>query len=166
MRLAVDGGACDIVPVGFDAMARPRGARIAVLTISSLHFRLLIALRFVDDDATRGYFVGANARQPLHEVFMEIANLCCGAMNQALAEHFPDLGMSTPYLLDGASIDALSALEPGHLAAFDVTVGASVRIGATLCVCANGPVDFHVDVHALERENSAVAETAGELEFF
>ncbi|MGU7772047.1 hypothetical protein ACV229_17985 [Burkholderia sp. MR1-5-21] len=162
-RLASGGGACDIVPAADDA---PRGGRakqklpeqVAVLTISALHFRLLLALRFSDDDATRRYFTG-NAQQPLQEAFMEVANLCCGAMNQALTAPFPDLGMSTPYLLSGASIDYLPALAPDHVAAFDVTLDGMVRIGATLCVCANAPVDFHVP-------ESAVVDTGGELELF
>ncbi|RQS74465.1 hypothetical protein DID96_06315 [Burkholderia sp. Bp8963] len=162
-RLATGGGTCDIVPAADEP---PRNSRaksktpeqVAVLTISALHFRLLLALRFRDDDATRRHFAG-NAQQPLHEAFMEVANLCCGAINQALIEPFPDLGMSTPYLLSSASIDYLSALAPGHVAAFDVTLDGAVRIRATLCVCANAPVDFHVP-------ETALVETGGELELF
>ncbi|AJY09996.1 hypothetical protein K6W16_15210 [Burkholderia dolosa] len=178
-RLA-SGGACEIRPTHAEphdpstdtradrSHANARAARnardhVAVLTISALHFRLLLALRFSDDDATRRYFVGATqaggAQRPLPEAFMEVANLCCGAINQALTAPFPDLGMSTPYLLSGASIDYLTALKPDHLAAYDVTLGGDVRIGATLCVCANAPVDFHVP-------ETAAADTGGELELF
>ncbi|WP_175834896.1 hypothetical protein [Burkholderia anthina] len=174
-RLA-SGGACEIRPAADDAhgtshepsRAKSRSTpkvpeHVAVLTISALHFRLLLALRFRDDDATRRHFAaatpGASAQRPLPEAFMEIANLCCGAINQALIAPFPDLGMSTPYLLSGASIDYLPALHPDHVAAYDVTLGGDVRIGATLCVCANAPVDFHVP-------DAAAVDTGGELELF
>jgi len=173
-RLA-SGGACDIRPSagpahdGQDhAPAKSRTKptvpeHVAVLTISALHFRLLLALRFSDDDATRRYFAGATAgtssQRPLPEAFMEVANLCCGAINQALTVPFPDLGMSTPYLLSGSSIDYLPALAPNHVAAYDLTLDGDVRVGATLCVCANAPIDFHVP-------ETASVDTGGELELF
>ncbi|RQS21561.1 hypothetical protein DIE03_31380 [Burkholderia sp. Bp8992] len=173
-RLA-SGGACDIRPSaghehgGHDrSHARSRSMpkvpeHVAVLTISALHFRLLLALRFSDDDATRRRFAGASAgtssQRPLPEAFMEVANLCCGAINQALTVPFPDLGMSTPTLLSGASIDYLPALAPDHVAAYDLTLDGDVRVGATLCVCANAPVDFHVP-------ETAAVDTGGELELF
>ena len=68
------------------------------------------------------------------EAFTEVANQCCGAINQALTVPFPDLGMSTPYLLSGSSIDYLPALAPDHVAAYDLTLDGDVRVGATLCV--------------------------------
>lgn len=162
-RLASGGGACDIAPATGEPQVerRPRSkpaAQVAVLTISALHFRLLLALRFSDDDATRRYFAGA-AQLPLQEAFMEVANLCCGAMNQALTAYFPDLGMSTPYLLTDASMGYFAALNPDHVAAFDVTLDDGVRIGATLCVCANAPLDFHAP-------EAAAVDTGGELELF
>ncbi|KAB0632892.1 hypothetical protein [Burkholderia latens] len=174
-RLAA-GAACEIRPVVVDthdapddsprtnARATPKAAEhVAVLTISALHFRLLLALRFRDDEPTRHHFgassSGSGTQRPLPEAFMEVANLCCGAINQALTAPFPDLGMSTPYLLSGASIDYLPALNPDHVAAYDVTLDGDVRIGATLCVCANAPVDFHVP-------EAAAVDTGGELELF
>ncbi|KUZ92164.1 hypothetical protein WI40_24390 [Burkholderia ubonensis] len=167
-RLASGGGACDIAPAADEPprarRERPQpAAQVAVLTISALHFRLLLALRFNDDDATRRYYAGgaeAGGAQPsLQEAFMEVANLCCGAMNQALTVHFPDLGMSTPYLLSDASIEYFTALAPGHVAAFDVTLGDGVRVRATLCICANAPVDFHAPA-------TAAVDAGGELELF
>ncbi|MBU9442769.1 hypothetical protein KTE62_13670 [Burkholderia multivorans] len=176
-RLAAD-STCEIRPVAHDAgdaasaaasrstsRANARAAEhLAVLTISALHFRLLLALNFRDDEATRRHFASAmqagGAQRPLPEAFMEIANLCCGAINQALTAAFPDLGMSTPYLLHGASVDYLAALRPDHMAAYDVTLDGDVRIGATLCVCANAPVDFHVP------ETAAAVDAGGALELF
>lgn len=174
-RLA-SGGACEIRPAVVDthdashdpSRTKPRATpkvaeHVAVLTISALHFRLLLALRFRDDDPTRRHFTaavpGASAQRPLPDAFMEVANLCCGAINQALTAPFPDLGMSTPYLLSGASNDYLPALNPDHMAAYDVTLDGDVRIGATLCVCANAPIDFHVP-------ETASVDTGGELELF
>ncbi|HHL4081108.1 hypothetical protein [Burkholderia sp. A2] len=173
-RLAA-GGTCDIRPAAgheHDAPDRVRAKsgskpnvveHVVVLTISALHFRLLLALRFSDDDATRRHFAvasaGANSQRPLTDAFMEVANLCCGAINQALTAPFPDLGMSTPYLLSGASLDSMHALSPDYVAAYDLTLDGDVRVGATLCACANAPVDFHVP-------ETAMMDSGGELELF
>ena len=173
-RLAA-GGVCDIRPAAgheHDAPDRVQAksrskpkvtGHVVVLTISALHFRLLLALRFSDDDATRRHFAGATAGadspRPLTDAFLEVANLCCGAINQALTAPFPDLGMSTPYLLSGASLDFMHALSPDYVAAYDLTLDGDVRVGATLCVCANAPVDFHVP-------ETATVDTGGELELF
>ncbi|MCA7921810.1 hypothetical protein LGM35_04890 [Burkholderia cenocepacia] len=173
-RLAA-GGACDIRPaaghehdtpdqVHAKSRSKPKvPEHVVALTISALHFRLLLALRFSDDDATRRHFAGttagASSQRAPTDAFMEVANLCCGAINQALTAPFPDLGMSTPYLLGGASIDYMHALSPDYVAAYDLTLDGGVRVGATLCVCANAPIDFHVP-------ETAAVDTGGELELF
>ncbi|WP_414442891.1 hypothetical protein [Burkholderia sp. 22PA0106] len=136
-----------------------RGVEAVVLTISSVKFRLLLLLHYRDDDATRAFYTGSTPQRSLREAFLEVANLCCGAVNQALVEHFPDLGMSTPYRLNGASAGHLAELKPDYLAAYDLTVGGSVWLSATLCVCANAPVDFVADVRDVD-------EGVGELEMF
>ena len=148
--------ACEIVAL--PGGATPRHQWVVVLTISSMHFRLLLLLHFDDDASLRDYYV-PEASRPLSEAFMEVANLCCGAMNQQLVAHFPDLGMSTPYLLSSACVPWLAALKPDHVASYDLRFEGSVRIGATLCVCANAPVDFAA-------EESVAADTGGELELF
>ncbi|MEB2550424.1 hypothetical protein [Burkholderia gladioli] len=155
-RLAGD-GACQIVPR--EAPDAGRGVEAVVLTISSLSFRLLLLLHYRDDDATRAHYVGAAAQRSLREAILEVANLCYGAINQALVEHFPDLGMSTPYRLNGASAAHLDELKPDHLAAYDLSLGESVKLGATLCVCANAPIDFVADMLDVDAG-------AGELELF
>jgi hypothetical protein len=152
-----DGHACEIVELHGDAV--PRHARVVVLTISSMQFRLLLLLHFDDDDASmRDYYVGDESR-PLADAFMEVANLCCGAMNQQLVEHFPDLGMSTPYALSGQCVPYLAALKPDHVASYDVSINESVQIGATLCVCTGMPLDFVA-------QEAVAADSGGELELF
>jgi len=151
-----DGHACEIVDRHRDA-GSPQ-ARVVVLTISSMQFRLLLLLHFDDDAGMRDYYVG-DASRPLADAFMEVANLCCGAMNQRLVEHFPDLGMSTPYTLSSDCVPYLATLKPAHVASYDVSINDTVRIGATLCVCTGAPLDFLA-------EEAADAESGGELELF
>jgi hypothetical protein len=151
-----EGHACEIVE-------RESGAsllqeQIVVLTISSMQFRLLLLLHFDDDTGMRDYYAG-DASSPLADTFMEVANLCCGAMNQQLVEHFPDLGMSTPYTLNRHCVPYLTELKPDHVASYDVSINGAVRIGATLCVCTATPLDFVAD-------EAVAAESGGELELF
>lgn len=154
--LASEGHACEIAALPGGA-SLPH-AQIVVLTISSMQFRLLLLLHFDDDARMRDYYV-ADASRPLAEAFMEVANLCCGAMNQQLVEHFPDLGMSTPYALASDCVPYLTELKPDHVASYDVSIDGTVQIGATLCVCTNAPLDFVA-------EESVAADSGGELELF
>lgn len=152
--------ACEIVRAAAHEHAGQRSsAQVHVLTIVSIGFRIVLLLQFADDEATRAYYAGQTANRALPEAALEIGNLCCGAINQQLVEHFPDLGMSTPYTLSSDCMGYLDELEPSHLAAYDVTIEDAARLRLILCVCACEPIDFtaHVaDVH----------ESAGELELF
>lgn len=80
-------------------------------------------------------------------------------MNQELLNYFPDLGMSTPYVLDAQCLSHLHGLKPGLLSSYSITLNDSVRLAATVCVCAHAPIDFVADTSAIE-------ETSGELELF
>ena len=151
---------CEIVPAALRGDG-PAGqwAEIHVLTIASIGFRIVLLLQFADDDATRAYYAGQATDHSLREAAMEIGNLCCGAINQQLVEYFPDLGMSTPYALSSDCLGYLDELKPTHTASYDITIEAAARLRATLCVCANAPIDFAAQV-------ADVHESAGELELF
>ncbi|PXW14978.1 hypothetical protein [Paraburkholderia caballeronis] len=152
---ARDGDPCEVVELRGEP---PPHAQVVVLTISSMQFRLLLLLHFDDDAPMRDYYVG-EAERTLTEAFMEVANLCCGAMNQQLVQHFADLGMSTPYALSSACVPYLVTLKPNYVARYDVTINGAVRVGATLCVCASAPIDF-------DAGESVEADSGGELELF
>jgi hypothetical protein len=159
-RLTVDvGDVCEIVPAGAHGAHGLPDANLVILTISGIAFRLLLILHFDEDERTRNYFVKEDSEREFREAFLEICNLCCGAVNQELLQYFPDLGMSTPYVLSGRCMPYLEALKPAFLASYAVAINDAVRLGATICVCAHAPIDFVAEV-------SAVQDTSGELELF
>ena len=160
-RLPMDAGdLCEIAPIAEAGAGASKDSQVVVLTISSIVFRLLLILRFDEDESTRAYYLkDAADERPFQEVFLEICNLCCGAMNQELLRYFPDLGMSTPYVLNARCLPHLNELKPALLSSYSVTLNGSVRLAATVCVCAHAPIDFIADT-------SAVEETSGELELF
>lgn len=165
-RLTVDAGhACEIVQAAWPGPGdRGPSGDMIVLTIASIDFRIVLLLQFANDDATRAYYAaqgdaGQGADRSLRECAMEIGNLCCGAINQQLVEHFPDLGMSTPYALSSDSIGYLDELDPQYVAAYDIAIETAVRLRATLCVCAQRSLDFVAQAADVE-------ESAGELELF
>lgn len=135
------------------------GEQAMILTISSIAFRLLLVLRFDEDEATRAYFTGEGAGRSFEEALLEIGNLCCGAVNQELLQVFPDLGMSTPYMVSARCLPYLDALKPGYMAAYTVTINDAVRVAATVCVCTHAPLNFVADV----RDE---VESSGALELF
>ncbi len=159
-RLPVNGEAtCEFTPCSVPLQGANATGEVVVLTISSMQFRLLLLLHFdAADAALRDYYVRSETGT-LDETFMEVANLCCGSMNQQLVEYFPDLGMSTPYTLNSRCVPYLDELKPAWRAAWDLTLDGTVRLGATLCVCANVQVDFHASV-------TSQASSSGELELF
>jgi hypothetical protein len=158
---AQPGDVCSIAPrASHDACAAAAAAtNVVILTISSITFRLLLILHVNEDAATVEYFTKGDAERPFHEVFQEICNLCCGAINQELLNYFPDLGMSTPYMLSARCLPYLEGLRPELLATYAVTINDSIELAATLCVCAHAPIDFAADVSVAE-------DTSGELELF
>jgi hypothetical protein len=153
------GDVCDIAPIKQDGAGAASETHVIVLTISSILFRLMLILHFNEDASTRDYFGKDGAEGSFREVFSEIANLCCGAMNQELLRYFPDLGMSTPYVLSAHCVPHLEELKPDYLSSYAIRIRDSVHVAATICVCAHAPIDFVADMSTIE-------ESSGELELF
>jgi hypothetical protein len=153
------GDHCDIVPLAQGDIGVKSAANVIVLTISSIEFRLLLIFHFEENQGMRDYFVKDAEQGSLREALLETGNLFCGAMNQELLHYFPDLGMSTPYVLSARCVPHLEALRPDYLSSYAITIDHSVQLAATICVCANAPLDFVADMNAVE-------ESSGELELF
>ena len=159
-RLPLDSAdTCEIAPLDEAGLGATKDTQVVVLTISSIVFRMLLILHFDETDDIRNYYLKEASERPFQEVFLEICNLCCGAMNQELLRYFPDLGMSTPYVLSARCLPHLRELKPAFLSSYSVTLNGSVQLAATVCVCAHAPIDFVADT-------SVVEETSGELELF
>lgn len=133
--------------------------RIVALTISSISFKIFLMLHIDDDLSTRSYYLKEAPNKDLDEYLSEITNLLCGAVNQELSRYFPVIGMSTPYLLRGLCVSFLNDLKHEHLLRYSITISGSVHLFATVCICANAPMDF-------EHRESDIEEVAGELELF
>ncbi len=133
--------------------------RILVLTVASYVFRLLIIFHVKNDTVTESYYSKPDSGRTFSEVFGEIGNLCCGAMNRDLGNYFLHMGMSTPYMLDGKCVAYLNELKPTYISQHRIEINNAVSMHATLCFCAYAPIDFRVDT-------SAAVEATGELELF
>jgi len=153
---ATPGDACEIAAVPRWNRDRPAAPCATVLTISSIGFRLLFVLHFSNDEATRAYYVGDDTTRPLPETLMELGNLCCGYMNQQLVNVFPDLGMSTPYELHSACVEYLDELRPDQVWTYELTIGGAVRLGVTLCLCAQAPLDFRAELATADESEGAL----------
>jgi hypothetical protein len=133
--------------------------QILVLTVASYVFRLLVIFHINNDPLTTRYFTRNNVSSSLNEVIGEIGNLCCGAINRDLGNHFLHMGMSTPYLLESKCIPFLSELKPTYISQHRISINQSVQLHATLCLCAYAPMDFKIDT-------TVAAEDTGALELF
>ena len=154
-----DGDACEMTRLDMPPARDAHDDVVVALTISSMGFRYMLFLRFRDDAASAGYFARGNAGA-LRDALLELGNLCCGAINQDLVRHFPDLGMSTPYVLGGQSLRHVDSLRPDYRADFDVVIASSVGVGVTMCMFTRVPVDFQLSTE-IEQDTSE-----GELELF
>jgi len=133
--------------------------QIVVLTVASYTFRLLTIFHVDENGRSADYFTRSDPARAFREVFGEIGNLCCGAINRSLGKHFLHTGMSTPYFLESHCLAFLNELKPAHLAQYRITINDSLVMHATLCLCAYAAVDFRV-------ETEIAAEATGELELF
>lgn len=138
----------------------PPEPEIMVLTISGFSFKLL-ALFHIDmgAKALQAYFRKPALELGMDDVFPELTNLCCGAINRDLGQHFGHLGMSTPYTLHRQCLPFLEVLRPAFVERFRIAINEGVTLHATLCVVAYAPLDFTVSLFE-------ATETAGELEIF
>lgn len=153
---------CEIEPVA--DMEGISEDEFAVLTISSTIFRFLVLFHFKSDDATRNYFVKSSNLEvadnsAFRDAFQEFCNICCGVMNRELHKNYHFLGMSTPYMLLRQCSPFISALDPGYVKHYRITINNSLTLHATLCVCDYDVVDFTVDTSEAE-------DNTGELELF
>ena len=153
------GDTCHVSLLPHDSAPESESSNMVVLTISSLHFRLLVMFHVDETPDTQAYFTGGVEGRQFREVLYETANLCCGAVNQELLKHFPDLGMSTPFTLDSRCALFLRELDPGFTARYEIVINDTLRLSATLCLCDYGTMDFAWD-------GSEAEEVSGELELF
>lgn len=136
-------------------IAEPPG-QLLILTIANFSFKLLTIFHIEDNPATQTYFHKPEAGLGFAEVFPEVGNLCCGAMNRELGGYFRHLGMSTPYPLDRQCLAFIDVLKPAHLAQHRIAINEAVVLHATLCLCAYAPVDFRYVANEPTTETGAL----------
>ncbi|WP_153109113.1 hypothetical protein [Propionivibrio limicola] len=156
------GDTIEIARLPGEQFIEPPASKIVVLTIASYLFRLLTIFHVEDDQAGEDYFLrgeAATAGRAFLDVFAELGNMCCGAMNRELGRHFPHTGMSTPYVLDRHCLPFVRELKPAYLSQHRLQINDGVTLHATLCLCAYGDLDFRIDP-------VAPVEATGELELF
>jgi hypothetical protein len=134
--------ALDVATLPHATAAEHLDGELLLITISSFAFRLLFFLRIDESPVARAYYLDAGAESGLAEVFAELANLCCGAVNRELSRSFPHLGMSIPYQLNQQCGNFLPELKPEHLTHYMIRINDVLQLHATLCVCCTVPVEF------------------------
>lgn len=155
--LVVD-NACDVIEVApsYSSSLDAPGAQLHVLTIASYLFRLTTVFHVPKDPAITAYFTRQGEAGSLTEVFGEMANMCCGAMNRELGHHFMHLGMSTPNVLDSACAPFFDELKANYIARQRVSINHAFAIEATLFLKAYAPIDFRVDAFAPVEETGTI----------
>ena len=140
---------------------------VVMLTVASYRFRVLLFVHFDRTLATRRHLAALTSMQSERmaeerfvDAMMERGNLCCGALNRELAQFFPHIGMSTPCVLPGGSLEHLEALRPSMTRHYQADLATGIALRMTLAVCAFADIDFPFDVRVVE------AATSGALEMF
>jgi hypothetical protein len=118
------------------------GEKLVLVTISSFKFRLLIIFHIDAEPSLTSYFAGQDTRRNIEEVFYEIANMCCGALNRDMTRDFKHLAMSVPYTLAGPCMEYIADVRPECISSSTVTINNDVRVRLTLCMCCSAPVSF------------------------
>lgn len=140
------------------------GDKVAILTVSSYLFRVMVLIHFDESPATWAHFGGQDGtqeRQTLHDRIAEFGNVTCGALNREIAKVFPHLGMSTPNVIDRQCVEFLGHLGTGMAHHLRVQLADGLVLHARLAVCEYADIDFDLPEQAAVEE----AET-GELELF
>ena len=147
-------------------LSEVRETKLVMLTVSSYLFRLMILIYFTPDQATKEHFARVNkssvedmSKQDFDDAISECGNISCGILNRELAQFFPNIGMSTPNILDKDCSSYLDILNSGHMQHLRVDINGAIHFHASLCVCAYADLDFKVEMN--EEETNT-----GELELF
>ena len=141
------------------AIRRPVEQSVLVFTISSFRFRMLVLFPLSEDPAVRAHYTSGDAASRFEDVFAEIGNLTCGAINREISLIFPHLGMSTPYTLPNQCLDFVHALNPECQLDLAVTINGSMKLTVQVALCAYAPIDFTLPAVTRQTE-------VGELEMF
>lgn len=160
--LGEDKDACQIETLTDTAQIKSK--QMVILTVSAYAFRAMLFIHFTKDRPTKAHFAAMKQQGEMDDAefldaVMESGNLACGAVNRELGTHFPHLGMSTPSVLDHASMEYVGALGAGHVRHWRIATGSGAVFHASLAVCEDEDIDFTVDQTQTE-------DTSGELEFF
>jgi hypothetical protein len=162
--LGVSEADCSITALAWDDPAP--GSKVALLTVSSYLFRLMMLVHFDESPATWAHFAGADEgerdAQALHDRICEFGNVTCGALNREIAKVFPHLGMSTPNVIDRQCVEFLGALGAGATHHLRLQLADGLVLHARLVVCEYADIDFEQPPADAADE---AAET-GELEMF
>lgn len=162
-----EGTAVEISPIAA-LPAKMKEKHAIVLTIAGYGMRLLVTLYFKLDADTRAHFEqlnrvepGTMSEQAFRDALAECGNICAGAFNRYLGDHFPHIGMSTPNLLSRESmayVDSLGRSLPRH---FEMR-GLAQSYWASLFIVAYSDLNFAVRIEA----DAEPVEDTGELEIF
>ena len=151
----------ELLQLAENQLAAPSEKQVVVFTIASYHFRLIVLFHVDTGKVAEQYFCPNDTTRSVTEVFGEIGNLCCGAINRELGKQFLHLGMSTPYVLDSRCTEYLSSLKPDHVTQYRIDINGVAALHATLCLCQYAPLEFVFD--AISATGS---EPTGALELF
>lgn len=165
--LCAEGDSVQIAPIG-ELPKRMAEKKVVLLSIATQTFRLMLGLLVRFDADSKAHFARLNRveapeawpEQAFQDAVAECGNIIVGAMNRELGRHFPNVGMSTPNVLDRDALVYLDALAPGHTRWLKID-GLALPFYAVLFVAPSAALDFHAE---LERAPDEV--DAGELEMF
>ncbi len=137
-----------------------------LLTISAIHFKLLVVLHYQDEQLknliAQNNEANVKENNELESRFLECGNRFCGDVKRYVHEGVNHLGMSTPCQLSKKTI--LSDISDDDNLC-DVHVGVSnvgqLILAGSLYLYSKTDVEFDIPASAFELQNNT-----GELEFF
>lgn len=140
-------------------------SQAVILSISSYFFRMVVVIYFTPDERTKAHFASINkldaatmGSQSFIDTICECGNICCGSVNRDLSRIFPQVGMSTPNIVDAQCARHLNVLGSSHQLHLDIAIPDGPCFHASLCVTEFENLDF--DIAEPEEESN------GELEMF
>jgi hypothetical protein len=162
--IASSAEACSVEII--DDVSEMNENEIVVMSIASYVFRIITFFYFTLNDTTKDQFAKIIKAQPadmderaFHDAIGEFGNMYCGTLNRDLGKYFPNVGLSTPNILEKNCAAHIASLGCGYVQHYRIAVNNAVMFHASLCVCDYADLDFIV-------EKTVEEETSGELELF
>lgn len=134
--------------------------KFILVTISSIRFKCLVFLHFLDSNNSKDFIYDARGisdklnDQLFYDYLSEMSNIVAGNLKRKLEYSFPVIGMSTPKLLDQNAFDFFLKKNPNYIIRTEANLNSHFRLEGSFLLYLDTNYDFNLKAPAANNDDS------------